>query len=67
MRRIPGLDLLGADLVVSHHLEVDMRIDLAQTLDEVIREGIVIVDQDDHGRVQPPARRREPPRAELAQ
>ena len=39
---------IGGDLVVADDVDFDGRIDLAQPLDKVVREGVVVVDQEDH-------------------
>ena len=46
----PGLDLLQRDLVVAMDFQVQRRVDLAQPLDQVVGERVVVVDQQDHGR-----------------
>ena len=42
--------LVDRDLVVAKDLDVERAVDLAQPLDEVVGEGIEIVDERDHGR-----------------
>jgi hypothetical protein len=44
------LDVFERDLIVADDFEVDARVDLAKPLDEVVSEGIVIVDQENHCR-----------------
>ena len=44
------LDLVERDLVVADDSQVDARVDLAQTLHQVVSERIVVVDQQDHDR-----------------
>ena len=46
MARFPGLDFVQRDLVVA--VDFDLRAKLAQALDEVVGEGIVVVDDQDH-------------------
>ena len=41
--------LVRRDLVVANDAQVDVRVELAQALDEVISKGIVVVDEEDHG------------------
>ena len=44
------LDLFERDLVVADDPQVDARVDLAQPLDQVVGERVVVVDQQDHDR-----------------
>jgi hypothetical protein len=48
MRRPFGRDLVEVDFVVARDENIETRVDLAQPLDEVVCEGIVIIDKDDH-------------------
>ncbi len=50
MRRIQGLDLRHRDLIVAVNLQIDARVNLAQALDQVVSERIVVIDEQDHGR-----------------
>ena len=61
VRWIPGLDLRGGHLVISHDLKVNVRVDFTQALDQVIREGVIVIDQDDHGQAHTPRLRGELP------
>ena len=45
--RVPGLDLVEADLVIADDQDVEAGVDLAEPLDQVIGERVVIVDQHD--------------------
>src|SRR5262249_20678229 len=51
-----SLDLSQRHLVVPYHAQLHGRVDLAQPLDQVVGERVVIVDEQDHGRS--PARRK---------
>ncbi len=42
--------LVERDLVVAPDDEIERRIDLPQPLHEVVRERVVVIDQQDHGR-----------------
>src|SRR5688572_22750572 len=58
-------DLLDAHLVVAEHLDRPARIDLAELLDKVVGERVVIIDQDDHCRpsiVRETRAKKQPPR-----
>ena len=46
-------DLVERDLVVADDLQVERRVDLAEPLDEVVGERVVVVDQEDHGHASP--------------
>ena len=46
--RLQVLDLLDGDFVVAEDFDCLPGADFAQLLDEVVGEGIVIVDEDDH-------------------
>jgi hypothetical protein len=48
VRRIKRRNLFGRDPVVPRDVQPHGRVDLAETLDQVVGEGVVIVDQDDH-------------------
>ncbi len=48
--RLHGLDFLRSHLVVAPHHH--FRTQLAEVLDEVVREGVVVVEDEDHGRFQ---------------
>ena len=52
--RLQLRDLVDGDLVVAKDAQVDVRIHLAQALHEVVGEGIVVVDEKDHGGIKPP-------------
>ena len=43
-----GLDLVERDLVVADDPQVEPRVDLAEPLDQVVGERVVVVDQEDH-------------------
>ena len=45
------LDLVERDLIVADDFQVDARVDLAEPLDQVVGERVVIVDQEDHDRI----------------
>ena len=51
MRGPKPLNIVDGDLIVAEHLHVERRIDLTQSLDEVIGEGIVVVDEHNHASV----------------
>src|SRR5438309_10800886 len=42
------VDLLGRDLIIAVDLQVDVRIQLAQPLHQVVRERIVVIDEENH-------------------
>src|SRR5438309_8604214 len=42
-------NLIDGDLIVAEDLNVEPRIDLAQPLDKVVRERVVVIDDEDHG------------------
>jgi hypothetical protein len=42
-------DFVDRDLVVAMDLDVELGIDLAQPLHEVVRKRIVVIDEEDHG------------------
>ena len=44
----PGGNLVERDLVVAMDFEIERGIDLAQPLHQVVRERIVVVDQQNH-------------------
>src|SRR5262249_47124327 len=46
--RLYSLDLVQGDLVGADDSEGQSRIDLGESLEEVVRERIVIIDQEDH-------------------
>ena len=46
-----GLDRIDGDPVVAVDFQLQRRIDLAQTLHQVVRERIVIVDHQNHGNI----------------
>ena len=48
VRRRKGLDLVNRHLVVAKHADLAFRVHLAQLLNQVVGEGIVIVDQYEH-------------------
>ena len=48
VRRMPSLDLVERHLVVADHPQLDRRIDLAEPLNEVVGERIVVIDQKNH-------------------
>jgi len=48
VRRFLRGDLGGSDLVVAVDFDLQLRIDFPQPLDQVVREGIVVIDQQDH-------------------
>ena len=48
MRRPLGFDLLQGNLVVAINLQIQCRIDLSQSLHQVVCEGIVIIDKQNH-------------------
>src|SRR5207248_376186 len=43
-----GLDLIQRDLIVADDPHVQARVDLAEALDQVVRERIVVINQEDH-------------------
>ena len=47
MRWIQSLDLRHRDLIVAADLKIDAGVDLAQALDQVVSEGIVIIEDED--------------------
>ncbi len=47
--RLAVEDFIDRDLIVAVDLDVERRVDLAQPLDEVVSEGVVIIDEEDHG------------------
>src|SRR6478672_9476645 len=49
MTRLLRCDLVAGNLIVAMDLDVDARIDLAQALDEVVGERVVVVDQENQG------------------
>ena len=44
----PVNDLLDGDLIVANHLNLKLSIDLPQSLHQVIRKRVVIIDQQNH-------------------
>ena len=48
MRWCEGFDLIDRDLIVPHYLKIDVPIDFANALSEVVGERIVVVDDQDH-------------------
>ena len=51
MRRSQVLDLIDRDLVVAKDLDFQPGRNLAQPLDEVVGEAVVVIDQDEHARI----------------
>src|SRR5262245_36215678 len=51
LSRLPGGDLLERQRVVA--MNVHVRTELAQILDEVVGEAVVVVDQQEHGSMIP--------------
>ena len=49
-----GFDLIDRDLVVTEHLDFQAGINLAEPLDKVVGERVVVVDQQDHALVPGP-------------
>ncbi len=46
--RMKGFDFIDGGFVVSQHAHRACGVELADALDEVVGEGIVIIDEDDH-------------------
>ncbi len=49
VRRLQLADLIRRDLIVAEDPHVQRRVQLAQALHEVVGEGVVVVDEKDHG------------------
>ncbi len=47
-----GLDLVERDLIVADDPQVELRVDLAEPLDQVIGERVVVINQEDHSDLQ---------------
>ncbi len=43
------VNLFHRNFVISEHTHVDIAVNFAQTLDKIVREGIVVIDHNDHG------------------
>ena len=50
MRRVQAIDIVGRNLIVAEHPQIEPGIDLPQPLHEVVGEGIVVIDEENHGR-----------------
>src|SRR5262245_39717949 len=51
--RLQVADLIRRDLVVAKDADVDVRIDLAETLDEVVSKRVVVIDDQEHNAIVP--------------
>jgi hypothetical protein len=49
MRRFQRFDLGSGDLIVAVNLQVYLWVKLAETLHQIVGEGVVIIDNKDHG------------------
>ena len=45
---LQGFDLLGRDLIVAKDLDLQRRVQFAQSLHQVVGKRIVVIDQNDH-------------------